>query len=84
MLVINLNMGGQLIASDAYPTAGKNKACYFIKKEPGVIPLVKDDPGGGEAGVPWNPHAFKRSLVYGDLSHQPLENLVCYIEHVMS
>lgn len=63
-------MAGQLVASDAYPTTGKNKTCYFVKKDVGVIPLVKDD------------LSFKRNLIYGDLSHQPLENLGAFIENV--
>lgn len=70
MLVIGASMGGQLVASDMYPSNTKTKTCYFIKKEPGAIPLVKDDT------------SFKRNLIYGDLSHQPLENLVCYVENV--
>lgn len=70
MLIMNINLGGQLIASDGYPTTAKTKSCYFIKKEP--IPMSKED------------MSFKDNLIYGDLSHQPLENLVTFIEDVSS
>lgn len=70
MLVIQLNMGGQLICMDTYPTATRNKSCYFIKKTPGPLPNIKDD------------FSFKKNLIYGDLAAQPLENLVCFIENV--
>jgi hypothetical protein len=68
MLVLSMNSGGQLAISDCYPTASKTKSCYFIKKEP--ISPPKDDP------------AFKENWIYGDLSHQPLETLVTFIEDV--
>jgi len=68
-MIINLNAGGQLTVSDAYPTAAKTKSCYFIRKAPLVSPKEEMQ-------------HFRDNLVYGDLSHQPLEMLITYIEDV--
>lgn len=68
MLVLNINLAGLLVPSTGYPPNPKTKSCYFIKKEPMVF--VKNDPG------------FKNFLVYGDLSANPLEHLVTFVEDV--
>ena len=68
MLVMNMNLGGQLSATEGYPINAKTKSLYFIKKEPMVFPREDME--------------FKNNLIYGDLSHQPLEQLVTFIEDV--
>jgi hypothetical protein len=73
MIIFNVSiaLGGQLVTSNSFPATGKTKISYFIKKpETPTIPLEKDD------------FSFMRNIIYGDLSHQQLESLVTYVEHV--
>lgn len=68
MLVLNLNLGGQLTPSSFYPAASKTKSCYFIRRDMKQMP--KDD------------LSFKANLIYGDLSHHPMEHMVTFVENV--
>lgn len=70
IVVLTLNALGQLTAVDGYHTAMKLKSCYFIKKVP--MTFGKEDP------------TFREHLIYGDLSPQPLEALVTFIEEVVA
>jgi hypothetical protein len=63
-----MNPGGQLVVSDNYPNNAKTKCVYLIWKEPASYP--RDD------------QTFRDNLIYGDLSQQPLEHLVTFIEDV--
>jgi len=70
MLVITKDIKGDLKALDSYPQGPKSKSAFFLKKEP--MMFSRDDV------------TFKDNVLYGDLSQYPLENLVAFIEEVIS
>lgn len=68
LLVFILNSSGTLVVQYNYPNQLKNKVCYFAKKNP-------RDPVSKDANV-------KDSLIYGDLSYSPLEQLSVILDEV--
>ena len=66
MVIIN-NPGGSLTAQHEWPTNLKQKACYFVKKSKDGI--SKDVP-------------FRQSVMYGDLSYSPLDQLAAFVDEV--
>ena len=66
-LVVVLSNAGQLIPDYIFPTSGKNKTVYFLKREK-KDPVTKD--------------GFKGSLLFGDLSYTPLDQLSALVEEV--
>ena len=66
-LVIINNAGGSLTAQYEWPTNPKLKACYFVKKSREGI--SKDVP-------------FRQSVLYGDLSYSPLDQLAAFVDEV--
>ena len=66
-LVIVLSNTGQLIPEYAFPAACKNKTVYFLKREK-KDPITKD--------------GYKGSLLSGDLSSAPLDQLSALVEEV--
>lgn len=66
ILVIYLNPSGQLVPMDTFPTTAKNKAVYFIKRAPEAI--KKEN--------------VKTLLMFGDVSHIPLDQLSYLVESV--
>lgn len=67
-LVIVLSNTGQLIPEYTFPAAGKNKTVYFLKREK-KDPITKD--------------GYKGSLLFGDLSCTPLDQLSALVEEVI-
>lgn len=67
-LVISLNSAGALATSYAFPSGQKTKAVYFIKKNPKEA-VQKNN--------------LKRALFFGDLSHEPLEQLSSLVDEVL-
>jgi dynein heavy chain len=68
LLVYILNSSGSLIVQYNYPNQLKAKAIYFSKKNKEAIP--KDIP-------------MKDSVVYGDLSYSPLDQLSAILDEVI-
>lgn len=66
VLVIHLLSSGQLSPIDTFPTTNRNKAVYFIKRTADA--LRKDN--------------FKEVLLFGDMSHVPLDQLSSVVESV--
>ena len=66
-LVIVLSSSGQLIPDYTFPNTGKNKTVYFLKRE-------KKDPVSKDG--------YKGSLLFGDLSYTPLDQLSALVEEV--
>ena len=66
-LVILNNPGGSLTAQNEWPANLKQKACYFVKKA--KEPISKDVP-------------FRQSVLYGDLSYSPLDQLSAFVDEV--
>lgn len=66
-LVITLNSTGQLVPDYVFPATGKNKTIYFVKRE-------KKDAIGKDN--------YKGSLLFGDLSQTPLEQLSALVDEV--
>ena len=67
-LLVFQTPGGGLSVGKDWPVAIKTKACYFVKKAREAIP--KD-------GV------FRNSVLYGDLSYSPIEQLSAFVEEVI-
>lgn len=68
LLVFILNSSGTMVVQYNYPNQLKNKACYFAKKNP-------RDPVSKDASI-------KESLIYGDLSYSPLDQLSVILDEV--
>ena len=66
-LVIILSNAGQLVPEYSFPPMGKNKTIYFLKREK-KDPITKD--------------GYKGSLLFGDLSSTPLDQLSALVEEV--
>lgn len=66
ILVIYLNPSGQLLPMETFPTTAKAKAVYFIKRSPES--LKKEN--------------IKTLLMFGDVSHIPLDQLSHLVESV--
>ena len=69
LLVFLLNTSGALTVSYNYPNVIKSKACYFAKKHKESISKDMN---------------LKESLIYGDLSYSPLEQLSALLDEVIS
>ncbi|XP_066917361.1 dynein beta chain, ciliary-like [Clytia hemisphaerica] len=67
-LVIVLSNAGQLVPEYSFPPTGKNKTIYFLKREK-KDPITKD--------------GYKGSLLFGDLSNTPLDQLSALVEEVL-
>ena len=68
-LIVISNPGGSLTAQYEWPANPKQKVCYFVKKSKEAI--------GKDV-------AFKQSVLYGDLSSSPLDQLSSFVEEVSS
>ena len=66
ILVITVASNGQLTPTNTFPTSSKNKSVYYIKRQPEAI--KKDN--------------IKTLLMFGDVSHIPLEQLSYLVESV--
>ena len=66
-LIIALNNAGALIPSYDFLPSSKNKSVYFLKKDKREA-IGKDN--------------FKTSLMYGDISASPLEQLSAFVDEV--
>lgn len=66
VLVIHLSSNGQLVPMATFPTSSKTKAVYFIKRTPDSI--KKEN--------------LKTLLMFGDVSHIPLDQLSYLVESV--
>jgi len=66
-LVIVLSSTGQLVPDHSFPISGKNKTVYFLKREKKDA-ITKD--------------GYKGSLLFGDLSCAPLDQLSALVEEV--
>ena len=66
-LIITLNSAGALVPTYDFPSTGKNKSVYFLKRDKREN-IGKDN--------------FKTALVYGDLSCSPLEQLSALVDEV--
>ena len=66
-MVIVSNPGGSLTAQYEWPANPKQKACYFVKRSRDGI--SKDVP-------------FRQSVLYGDLSYSPLDQLSAFVDEV--
>ena len=66
-LIITQGATGLLVPSYEFPTGGKNKSVYFLKKDKRET-VGKDN--------------FKTALMYGDLSCSPLEQLSALVDEV--
>ena len=66
-LVFTLTGGGLLVPDYAFPPGGKNKSVYFVKKDK-KEPIAKDN--------------YKGSILLGDLSYYPLEQLSALVDEV--
>ena len=66
-LVIALGSAG-LSVSHEWPTQIKQKACYFVKKAREAV--SKDAP-------------LRNSLLYGDLSYSPIDQLSAFVDEVI-
>ena len=66
LLVIYLASNGQLTPDTAFPSSSKNKAVYFIKRQPEQV--KKEN--------------VKTLLLFGDVSHVPLDQLSNLVESV--
>ena len=69
LLVFSLNAAQAIVATHAYPSTLKTKACYFAKKSKEAI--AKDV-------------NIKDALLYGDLSYSPLDQLSAILDEVKS
>ncbi|XP_078510049.1 dynein axonemal heavy chain 17 isoform X2 [Lissotriton helveticus] len=67
VLVISTNPAGQLYATSGFPAILKNKGVYFVKKN--KEPVTKDN--------------IKTSLIVGDTSGTPVEQLMSVVEEVV-
>ena len=68
ILVISLSSNGQLVPMITFPTSSKAKAVYFIKRA--ADPIKKEN--------------IKSLLMFGDVSHIPLDQLSYLVESVSS
>ena len=66
ILVISLNSNGQLTPMTTFPATNKNKAVYFIKRNPEAV--KKEN--------------IKTLLMFGDVSQIPLDQLSYLVESV--
>ena len=66
ILVIYLSSNGQLTLGTTFPSSTKNKAVYFIKRQAEAV--KKDN--------------IKSLLMFGDVSHIPLDQLSFLVESV--
>ncbi|XP_066292954.1 dynein beta chain, ciliary-like [Branchiostoma lanceolatum] len=66
-LVVSANSAGALSVAPEFPTALKNKAVYFVKKEKATV--TKD--------------GIKTLLSYGDLSYAPLDQLSALVDDIV-
>lgn len=66
LLVFYMSLSGAMIVAFEYPTQIKTKACYFAKKN-------KESLGK---------ESLKDSLVYGDLSYSPVDQLSAMLDEV--
>ena len=66
ILVIYLSSNGQLTLGTTFPSSTKNKAVYFIKRQAEAV--KKDN--------------IKSLLMFGDVSHIPLDQLSFVVESV--
>lgn len=66
-LIISLSGSGSLTPCYIFPVVGKSKSLYFVKRE-------KKDPIGKDN--------YKGSLLFGDLSYAPLEQLSALVDEV--
>ncbi|XP_075415820.1 dynein axonemal heavy chain 17 [Tenrec ecaudatus] len=67
VLVLTLNPAGLIMPSLGFPSSLKSKAIYFLKKKPENI--TRDN--------------YKSSLLYGDLSPTPVDQLIATVEEVV-
>lgn len=68
-LVVASTAAGALTVQYEWPTNPKGKACYFVKKS---SESVSKDAG------------LKDSLIYGDMSSNPLDQLSAFVDEVLS
>ena len=68
-LIITLNNAGLLQPSYQFPSSGKNKSVYFLKRD------KKENIGKDN---------YKGALIYGDLSYAPLEQLSALVDEVQA
>ncbi|XP_055096955.1 dynein axonemal heavy chain 17 [Symphalangus syndactylus] len=67
VLVLTLNAAGMIIPCLGFPKSLKSKGVYFIKKKPENI----------------NRDNYKAQLLYGDISHTPVDQLMAVVEEVI-
>ena len=67
--IVSANPAGGLSVSTQWPDKLKTKACYFVKKAKEAI--NKDTP-------------MRNSLLYGDLSYSPVDQLSAFVDEVSS
>lgn len=67
-LIISLSGSGSLTPCYIFPVVGKSKSLYFVKRE-------KKDPIGKDN--------YKGSLLFGDLSYAPLEQLSALVDEIL-
>lgn len=66
VLVLTLNAAGMIVPCLGFPASLKAKGVYFIKKKPGNV----------------NKTNIKESLIYGDISPAPVDQLIAVVEEV--
>lgn len=66
VLVLTLNPAGMIVPCLGFPASLKSKGVYFVKKKPKNV--SKDN--------------YKGSLLYGDLSPTPVDQLIAVVEEV--
>ena len=66
-LIVAANAAGGLAVSTQWPDKLWTKACYFVKKQKEAI--TKDTP-------------YRTSLIYGDLSYSPVDQLSAFVDEV--
>lgn len=65
-LLISQNAAIQLVASNNFPVCLKNKAAYFVKREPCVI----------------NKENLNTLIIFGDMATKPIEQLASIVDEV--
>ncbi|KAF6298410.1 dynein axonemal heavy chain 17 [Rhinolophus ferrumequinum] len=67
VLVLTLNPAGMIIPCLGFPASLKSKGVYFVKKQPENISKTN----------------YKESLIYGDISPTPVDQLIATVEEVL-
>ncbi|XP_075225794.1 dynein beta chain, ciliary-like [Lycorma delicatula] len=66
VLIIRMTSAGVLMPSLSFPSVGRSKASYFIRKYP----------------EPITPENYQKLLIYGDIAPKPVDELAVLVEEV--